>query len=69
MMALLNCFWYGGRGTFLVGNTLTKEYSEGRQCEYGMIYELNMAEVPNEPVEMVIQPQPEIQKISQQSLF
>jgi len=42
MMALLNCFWYWWAWEFIVGNTLTNEYSEWRRCSYWMIYELDL---------------------------
>ena len=40
MMACINCLFYGGCGTFLVGNTLCNEYEDGRRVSYGMLYEI-----------------------------
>lgn len=81
MMALLNCFWYWWRWTFIVWNSLTNEYSEWWRCEYGMIYELKIVDSEKDNEKSKEQPTPkkdtatqeikveEIQEVVQQSLF
>lgn len=40
MMATINCLFYGGCWTFLVGNTLCNEYEDWRKVSYWMLYEI-----------------------------
>ena len=45
MMATINCLFYGGCGTFLVGNTLCNEYETWWKVSYWMLYEIPREEL------------------------
>ena len=62
MMACINCLFYGGCGTFLVGNTLCNEYEDGRRVSYGMLYE-----IPKENLKEIRFEKPEEEKIEEKS--